>query len=109
LLLIISGRGADCCSDAEYFGEIDRVLNTVIPRHDETALGIEDVLPIPLCGLDFCASRIHLFEMIQVGAHDLIVVARNARAHYIFLLVVTEFLVRSIRNTLDGTMTMRSP
>jgi hypothetical protein len=85
------------------------VLNTVIPPHDETPLGIEDVLPIPLCRIDSCASRIHLFEMIQVGAHDLIVAARDTSAHYMFLLVAAGFLVRSLRNTLGGTMTMRGP
>jgi hypothetical protein len=67
------------------FREIDRVLTTVIPRHDETALGIEDV---PLDSS--VRSRLHqdspFCEMVQVGAHDWIVAARYARAHYMFLL-----------------------
>jgi hypothetical protein len=44
LLRIVSGRDAGCCSGAEYLGEIDRVLTTVIPRHDETAKGISGAM-----------------------------------------------------------------
>ena len=59
-LQIISGRDADCCSGAEFFGEIDRVLTTVSPRHDETALGFEDVpLDSSVRSRFFCV-RIHL-------------------------------------------------
>jgi hypothetical protein len=44
----------------QYFGEIDRVLTTVIPRHDETALGIEDVPPDSSVRSRFFCIRIHL-------------------------------------------------
>jgi hypothetical protein len=43
-------------------------------------------LSIPLCGLDSLASGFTFWEMVQVGAHDWIVAARDARAHYMFLL-----------------------
>ncbi|RZU35774.1 hypothetical protein BDD14_5876 [Edaphobacter modestus] len=60
LLRIISGRDAEYCSGAEYFGEIDRVLTTVILRHEETALGIEDVPPDSSVRSRFFCIRIHL-------------------------------------------------
>jgi hypothetical protein len=37
LLRIVRKRDAGCCSGAEHLGEIDRILTTIIPRHDETA------------------------------------------------------------------------
>ena len=66
--------------------KIDRVLATVIPCHDETAVGIEHLRPIALCGLDAFASDSPFYEVVQIVARDWIVAARDARAHYMFLL-----------------------
>lgn len=44
LLRIVSGRDAGCCSGAEHLGEIDRILTTIIPRHDETAQRISGAM-----------------------------------------------------------------
>ena len=47
--------------------KVDRVVTTVLPRHDETALGIEHLRPMPLRGLDAFASDSPFYEVVQIG------------------------------------------
>jgi hypothetical protein len=58
--------GEDLQTTTNPQSKIDRVLTTVIPRHDETALGIEHLRPIPLCGLDSFASG---FTFLRGGSN----------------------------------------
>jgi hypothetical protein len=89
LLQIISGRDADSCSGAEYFGEID---------HGHPASQREDSRYRGRSPQFLCAGSIPLHqdspfcEMVQ--AHDWIVPAGDARAHYMFLLGGEESVLR---------------
>jgi hypothetical protein len=86
LLRIISERYA-VFPNLEYLGKLVACSDHGPPRHDETVVSAEYVLPRSVCAVSILLHQNSPFcEAVPAATHDWIVAARDACAYYMFLL-----------------------